>query len=52
MVMSWKFKQALMVIITFLKAILDVSPRSEKHLRLFNLEDKLEDQSIKECVIK
>lgn len=36
----------------FLKSHTGWSPRSEKHLQLFNLEDKLEDQPIKERVIK
>lgn len=36
----------------FLKSHTGWSPRSEKHLQLFNLEDKLEDEPIKERVIK
>lgn len=36
----------------FFKSHTGSSPRSEKHLQLFNLEDKLENQFIKECVIK
>lgn len=36
----------------FLKSHTGWSPRSEKHLQLSNLEDKLDDQPIKECVIK